>query len=91
MSPNVRSSATATALQIPLMPRSSGRRRTVNIKSIDQIGNAVNTETVLGHGKQIRIISDKDGGQRSGNQLCQNKQHESPDSDKPQTFSEQVF
>ena len=28
MSPNVRSSATATALQIPLMPRSSGRRST---------------------------------------------------------------
>lgn len=120
MSPNVRSSATATALQIPLMPRSSGRRstaaswntsvrrkeiaadisplfnavkkrRTVNIKSIDQIGNAVNTETVLGHGKQIRIISDKDGGQRSGDQLRQNKQHESPDSDEPQTFLEQIF
>lgn len=28
VSPNVRSSATATALQIPLMPRSSGRRST---------------------------------------------------------------
>ena len=84
------------------MPRSSGRRSTAAswntsvrrkeiAADISPLFNAVKTETVLGHGKQIRIISDKDGGQRSGDQLRQNKQHESPDSDEPQTFSEQIF